>query len=240
MEAISFALAFVAGVVSIFSPCVLPLLPVVLGAAASAHRTGPLALAAGIALSFLTLGLLVAAFGFSLGLDGDMLRAVAAALVVGAGLVLILPPLQLRLALAAAPLGNWLEQSLGSRVRSGVAGQFGVGLLLGAVWTPCVGPTLGAAAVLASQGRDLARVALTMMSFASGTALALLLFGLASRQSLTRWRGKLSAGGATGKLLLGSALVGTGTLVLAGYDKVVEARLLDLMPDWLVALTTKL
>ena len=180
MEFASLGLAFVAGLVSIFSPCVLPLAPVVLGTAVSEHRLGPMALAAGLALSFLILGLFVAAIGFSLGLDSELFRTIAAVLLLLVGIVLIVPALQARLSLAAAPLGNWMEHRFGGTAKKGLTGQFGVGVLLGAAWTPCVGPTLGAASVLAAQGRDLAQVALTMLVFAIGTALPLLLLGLVS------------------------------------------------------------
>jgi len=61
--------AVVAGVLSTLSPCVLPLLPVVLGTAVSQHRFGPVALAGGLAVSFVAIGLFVATIGFSIGLD---------------------------------------------------------------------------------------------------------------------------------------------------------------------------
>ena len=62
-------LALLAGILSTLSPCVLPLLPIVLGAALTEHRFGPLALAAGVALSFVVVGLFVATVGFAIGLD---------------------------------------------------------------------------------------------------------------------------------------------------------------------------
>ncbi|MBI3514701.1 MAG: sulfite exporter TauE/SafE family protein [Proteobacteria bacterium] len=239
MEAATIGLAFLAGLLSIASPCVLPLLPVVLGTAVAAHRLGPVALAAGLALSFLVLGLFVATIGFSLGLDGELFRTAAAVLLLVAGLVLVVPALQIRLALAAAPLGNWFEQRFGGGPKPGLAGQFGVGLLLGAVWTPCVGPTLGAASVLAAQGRDLVQVAVTMLVFAIGTALPLLGLGLLSRDALMRWRGRLLATGTAGKRVLGSVLAATGMLILSGYDRAAEAMLLGLAPDWLTDIATR-
>ena len=63
------ALAFAAGLLSILSPCVLPLVPIVLGAAVVAHPLGAFALAAGLAVSFTALGLLLALVGFGLGFD---------------------------------------------------------------------------------------------------------------------------------------------------------------------------
>ena len=161
----SLVLAFVAGVLSILSPCVLPILPIVLGAASSAERLGPVALAAGLALSFTTIGLFVATIGYSIGLDADVFRYVAAALVIAVGIVLMLPRLQIRLAAASGPIANWTDQRFGSRNGSGLSGQFGVGVLLGAVWSPCVGPTLGAASLLAAQGQNLPQIAATMFVF---------------------------------------------------------------------------
>jgi len=137
-------LAFLAGLLTVLSPCVLPLLPIVFGAAASAHRLGPVALAAGVAISFVAIGLFIATIGFSIGLDAGLLRSVAAVLLVLMGCVLIMPPLQQRVAVAAGPVSNWAEQQFGGFSIPGIAGQFCVGLLLGAVWSPCVGPTLGA------------------------------------------------------------------------------------------------
>lgn len=157
----SLTFAFVAGLLSILSPCVLPLVPLVLGAAASEHRYGPVALAAGLALSFTGLGLVVAVAGFALGIDAGVLRIVAAVIMIALGLVLMLPNMQVRLAAAGGPAANWAEQRFGGFSASGPGGQFSVGLLLGAVWSPCVGPTLGAASLLASQGRDLLEVAIT-------------------------------------------------------------------------------
>ena len=149
----SVALAFLAGVLSTLSPCVLPLLPIVLGTAVSAHRAGPVALAAGLALSFVIVGLFIATIGFSIGLDAGVFRAAAAILLMAIGLVLLVPRFQAQFALAAGPVSQWTEQRFGGFSGNGLGGQFGVGLLLGAVWSPCVGPTLGAASLLAAQGR---------------------------------------------------------------------------------------
>jgi len=87
-------LALLAGVLSTLSPCVLPLLPIVIGTAMGEHRFGPAALAAGLALSFVTIGLFVATIGFAAGLDQDVFRSVAAVLLIAVGGVLLLPRLQ--------------------------------------------------------------------------------------------------------------------------------------------------
>ena len=120
--------AFVAGLLSILSPCVLPLLPLVLGAAAAEHRYAPALLALGVALSFVAIGLFMATIGFAVGLDGDSLRLVAAALLIALGVILLAPELQARLAAAGGPISDRLSAAFGDGARGGMFGQFGVGL----------------------------------------------------------------------------------------------------------------
>ena len=129
----------------------------------------------------------MATIGFSLGLTGDLFRTVSAVLLALLGLTLLSSTLQARFAYAASGFGN-AGNRLASRLSvSGILGQFLVGLLLGAIWSPCVGPTLGAASVMAAQGRDLGSVALVIVAFAIGTALPLLLVGTLSRTTVRRW-----------------------------------------------------
>jgi cytochrome c-type biogenesis protein len=239
MGAGAVAVAFVAGVLTSLSPCVLPILPIVLGAAASERKYGPAALAAGLAVSFVAVGLFVATIGFSIGLTADLFRQAAAALLVIFGAVLMLPRLQARLALASGPIANWTDHRFGGHFGSGYGGQFCAGVLLGAVWSPCVGPTLGAASLLAAQGRDLPQVAASMLVFGLGAALPLLVIGMVSREALQRWRTQILSVGQSVRVALGALLVVMGILVLAGLDRRVEAALVDASPQWLTNLTTR-
>ena len=88
----SYGLGFLAGLLSILSPCVLPLVPIVVGTAVAAHPLGVLALAFGLAVSFTSVGLFVATVGLAIGLDADWFRRVAAVLLVGFGMVLLSGP----------------------------------------------------------------------------------------------------------------------------------------------------
>jgi cytochrome c biogenesis protein CcdA len=232
------ALAFAAGLLSILSPCVLPLVPIVLGAAVSAHRLGAVALAAGLAVSFTALGLLLAVAGFSLGIDASVFRFTAAVIMIALGAILLVPSWQARLAVAGGPVSGWADRQFGGFASSGLAGQFAVGLLLGAVWSPCVGPTLGAASLLASQGKDLPQVALTMVVFGIGAAVPLILLGLLSRATLMNTRSRLMSAGKLGKALLGAAFILIGATIVSGADKRIEAALVDASPQWLTELTT--
>ena len=240
MPLASSLLALAAGGLSVLSPCVLPLLPLVLGAAVSEHRYGPAALAAGLALSFVVVGLFVATIGFSIGLDAGLFRTLAATIMLAAGVVLFVPRLQTQLAVAGGPLSNWAEQRFGGKPGKGLGGQFSVGLLLGAVWSPCVGPTLGAASILAAQGRDLGQVAFTMIMFGVGAAIPLLLLGMLSRKAIMGMRDRLMQAGKAGKMALGAVLVTVGILIVSGLDRNLETFLVAVSPEWLTQFTTRL
>ena len=236
---LNLTLAFVAGVLTMLSPCVLPLVPIVLGTAQSKHRFGPAALGLGLALSFTLVGLFVATIGFAIGLDGELFRALGGAIMVIVGGVLMVPSAQRFLATAGGPLTDWLHEPMRRLEEKGPFGQALMGLLLGLVWAPCVGPTLGAASVLAAQGENLAMVSLTMLVFGIGAALPLVLIGLASRQVLARVRTGLGGAGKVGKLLLGAFLVIMGLLIFSGLDRALETWLVDISPMWLTELTTR-
>lgn len=236
----TYGIALAAGSLSTLSPCVLPLVPILLASAAAAHRLGPWALAAGLTLSFTAVGVALAAAGASIGLDADTLRTVAALLLVAFGAVLLSARLQQRFAAATAGVSAAGHGLLAHVSLGGLGGQFALGLLLGVVWSPCVGPTLGAAITLASQGERLTQVTLVMALFGLGASLPLAALGLASRGAMTRLRGRLLAAGRGGKRALGAVMLVLGALILTGSDKRVEAWLLDVAPPWLVRIGTTL
>lgn len=235
----SIGFGFLAGILSTLSPCVLPLLPLVLGPAVAVHRLGVPALAAGLVTSFVAVGLFVATVGFSIGLDGSVFRSISAVLLGLLGVVLLSGALQQRFAIAAGGISNAGNRLIARISPSGLGGQFVLGLLLGAIWSPCVGPTLGAASLLAAQGRDLASVAIVMVAFGFGTAIPLLIVGSLSRQALSRWRGNLMGVGKIGKVALGIGALAVAAMILTGFDRTLEAALVAASPTWLVDLTTR-
>ena len=88
--------AFLAGLLTLINPCVLPVLPIVLASALQAGRHGPLAIAAGMSLSFIVLGMVVATIGHSIGLTEQVLTKVGAILMMIFGLILLVPKLNQR------------------------------------------------------------------------------------------------------------------------------------------------
>ncbi|MFM9846634.1 MAG: cytochrome c biogenesis CcdA family protein [Hyphomicrobiaceae bacterium] len=239
MSLASVGIAVLAGILSTLSPCVLPLIPMVLGAAVGEHRYGPVALAAGLAVSFVAIGMFIATIGYAMGLDAGHFRIIGAVLLMAVGVVLLVPALQTQFAVVAGPISGWTDNRFGGFVTTGLRGQFALGLLLGAVWSPCVGPTLGAASMLASRGEDLGQVSLVMTAFGIGAALPLLLLGLLSREAMVAWRGRLLNAGKAGKMALGGLLLALGLVIASGLDKRIETFLVDASPAWLTELTTR-
>lgn len=234
----SFLFAFLAGVLSTLSPCVLPLIPIIIGAAANQHRFGPLALAGGLAASFAVIGTGLASIGSSIGLAQDGFRLFAAVVMGIIGVVLISNQLQERFAVAMSGVSGVGNSLLSKVTIDGLLGQFLIGILLGLVWTPCVGPTLGAAITLASQGRDLGKIVFVMAIFGLGAGLPLALLGMLSRGAMMKAKGKLGNAGKFGKQLLGGFLIVISLLVITGQDKQLESFLLNHSPAWLTDLTT--
>jgi cytochrome c-type biogenesis protein len=228
-----------AGILSTLSPCVFPLLPLVIGAATSTHRSGAYWLAGGVAESFTIAGLFVATVGFAVGLDGDLFRTVSSVLLVLLGLGLLSTTIQAHLGVAAGGLSGTGDRIIRRLSLRSATGQFVVGVLLGLVWSPCVGPTLGAASVLAAQRKDLASVAAVMFAFGLGTTLPMLTVAVLSRTALLRWRQRMLATGHFGKVAMGLCAIAVGAMILTGVDRRLETALVGVSPAWLTDLTTQ-
>lgn len=234
IDLISYPLGFVAGLLSILSPCVWPLVPVVMSSAATAGRHGPLFLALGLSLSFAFAGTVLSYVLLNLGLGLDVIRPFAAVMLIIVALPLLSEPLGYRVNALLSRL-NPAPDSGATNASSGL-GQFGVGALLGVVWLPCVGPTLGAAIALASMGQNMAAAFGVMFVFGVGTASALLFAGLASAKLLKKTRPGVMTSAKKGKTVLGAMLLLLGILVLTGWDKALETWALTWLPDWAVSI----
>ncbi len=235
----SYGFGLLAGLLSTLSPCVLPILPILLGSATAAHPRAPLALAGGLALSYAVIGTLMAWAGAAMGLDTTLFRNAGAAILGLLGLVLMSASLQQRFASATSGIGNAGHSFISQLNVNGLRGQLAIGLALGVVWSPCVCPTLCAAGGLASQGAHLPQVALLMGIFGVGAAMPVVGLAYLSRAAMMKARGKLMQAGKTGKIALGAIMVAIAALILTGADKPLETWLVQASPAWLTALTTR-
>lgn len=230
-------LGYVAGLLTLINPCVLPVLPIVLTTALQAHRLGPLALAGGMSAAFVVLGLSVTVAGRSLGLTEDTVAQAAAVLMMIFGAVLLVPGIDRGFALATAGVASHADAGLDRVDRSGLGGQLIGGMLLGAVWSPCVGPTLGGAISLASQGQSIGWAGAVMLSFAAGLSTVILALGYGARAALARRRALMQRIAERSKPLMGFVFLAVGLMIFFQLHHLVEAWLLDLMPVWLLDLS---
>lgn len=238
--AMEILLAYAAGLLTLINPCVLPILPIVLAGALQASRWGPLALAGGMGLAFVTLGFGVIAAGHLVGLTEETVGRAGAVVMIGFGLVLLVPQASARFAMATAGVAARADDGMRDLDRDGWQGQFLGGLLLGAVWSPCVGPTLGGAISLASQGEDLAWAFAIMVGFALGIGSVVVALGYGARGVMQRHMGALRRFAQASRPILGAVFVFVGVAILMRWHQMAEIWLLDRLPIWLLDLSVAL
>jgi cytochrome c biogenesis protein CcdA len=227
-------LAYGAGLLTLINPCVLPVLPIVLATALQASWLGPVALAAGMSLSFVVLGMLVTVFGHAIGLTEDVVSRAGAVLMLGFGVVLLVPRFNAVFATATAGFAARADAGLDGVDRSGLTGQFLGGLLLGAVWSPCIGPTLGGAISLASQGESLLRAGAIMVAFALGVSTLILAIGYGLRATALRRMAGVA------RPVLGAAFILVGLAILFRLHHMAEAWAVQNLPAWLIDLSVSI
>jgi cytochrome c-type biogenesis protein len=230
-------LSVAAGGLTTLSPCVFPLLPLVLGGAVQGHRFAPLAMGLGMTLSFAGIGVVLGALGPALGIDADTIRAAGAAMLIAFALVMLVPALETRFARWMLPIAS-AANAASSRLDGGsLLSAAALGAVLGLVWSPCSGPLLGSALTLVASEGGALRGGLVLALFGLGAALPLVAVAYASRSGFVRARDWIMA--RTTHLRRGFAVLlgGMGVAILTGVDKRVEAWVLDGLPDAWVNLT---
>jgi len=169
--------AFVAGIVTAISPCVLPVLPIVFAGGATGDRRRPYAIVAGLVWSFTLFTLVATALLSALGLPDDLLRNIAIVVVLLVGISLLWPRLG---AIVERPF-----QALGRRNPGGMGGGFLLGVSLGLLFTPCAGPVIAAVAVLAATQRFSVQGVLVTFAYALGAGVVFLLLAIGAQRGMT-------------------------------------------------------
>ncbi len=230
--------AFLAGIITVASPCILPLLPVVLASSVVSGRRRPLGVITGFLVSFSILTLSLSFLARSIGLKPDSLRLVAAAVIVGMALILVIPPLKNRFMAVMGQVANGVSRSRPSSggtstnaESSGFIGGLLTGLSLGVVWTPCVGPIMASVITLAvSQSVDSGAVAITL-AYAFGTAVPLFAVMQGGRAVLRRFPSLL--GHLDGlQRVFGVLMLITGIALFTGADRRFQSWVLDTFPAY--------
>lgn len=226
--ALTLALAFVAGVITILSPCVLPLLPLILATATQRGRARPYGVILGFIAAFTVATLALSTLVKALGVPPDLNRTLSAVVLVILGLVMLVPGLQLQFERWAGALAGRAPAAAGG---AGFGGGLAVGLGLGLAWSPCVGPIMASVITLAlNQAVGPGAVGITL-AFSLGTALpmAAVLFG--GRNLVRRFDG-YARHAQTIQQVFGLVVALTGLAIWFGWDRSIQIALLEWFPGW--------
>ena len=235
LTTVAFSLA--AGGLTTLSPCVFPMLPLVVGGAVQANRLAPIAMGAGMVVSFSLIGLLLGLLGPQLGIDSVSVRQFGGVMLVAFSAVMLIPWLEARFSTWMSPIAASANSASTGLNENSLVGALLLGALLGLVWSPCSGPLLGTALTLVASEGGATRGAAILGLFGVGAAVPLVAVAYASRSGFTRFRGALLGRIGIIKKVFGVLIGLTGLAILTGADKSLEAWVLDRLPDSWIGLT---
>lgn len=175
--------AFLAGIVTILSPCILPILPIVLSGSVGGGKRKPLGIISGFILSFTFFTLFLTKIVQLTGIPADTLRVVAAIVLIFFGVSLFIPQFQM--------LMEWLFSKLSAlapkgRTNAGYLGGFVIGLTIGIIWAPCVGPIMASVIALAATSTVTAGTFFITLAYAIGSGIPMFLIMIGGRGLLTK------------------------------------------------------
>jgi cytochrome c-type biogenesis protein len=232
-------LSLAAGSLTTLSPCVFPLLPLVVGGALQGHRLAPVAMGLGMTASFGLIGVVLGALGPALGIDADTVRVGGAAMLILFALVMLIPSWGERFTQWMMPIATSANAASMKLDSGSLTGACLLGAVLGLVWSPCSGPLLGSALTLVASEGGLLRGGVVLGVFGLGASIPLVAVAYASRSGFNRARGwvlerieRVRSGFA---VILGL----TGLAILTGADKWLEAQVLSVLPQAWIDLTVK-
>lgn len=227
--------AFLSGLLTIFAPCIWPILPIVLSASSIGGRHKPIGITLGIMLSFALITLTLSYFIKILPFDPDSLRLFAVFVIGFAGMVLIFPSLAQKLESFVSRLSGKFSP-LGQVQKTGFGSGFVTGLALGIVWTPCAGPILATIATLASQQAVSINVVFVTIAYVLGVGVPLFLFAAVGKAVFTKSR-FLSRYTGRVQQIFGLIMLLSAVVIALNYDKVLQSKLLDAFPSYAVFIT---
>lgn len=233
-------LSLAAGSLTTLSPCVFPMLPLVIGGALQGHRFAPAAMGLGMTLSFTVVGMLLGAAGPAMGLDPEAVRMAGAAMLVAFAAVMLVPRLGAAFTSWMLPLANSANAASSRLDARSLRGAMGLGAVLGLVWSPCSGPLLGSALTLVASEGGLWRGGLVLGLFGLGAAVPLVSAAYVSKTGLHRARTWIVARSARIQASFAIVLALSGMAILSGADRWLEAQLVRVLPDAWISLTVRI
>lgn len=232
-------LALTSGLLTIAAPCILSLLPVMLGSALGQHRLRPLFIVLGLVSSFTVFGLIFASFTTFLGLDRKQFRQLAVWMIFLFGLALLFPRVydavvsHLRSGWSAVKLnlrGGQLPPAKPPRTTAGLRGAYVLGASMGLAWVPCAGPILGVIFTVAALQQAYGTAALLFFTYALGAGVPLLVIGYGGNWIAAKTR-TLASHAETLRKVAGAILTVMGFLMITQLDRRLEISAFNLFPN---------
>ncbi len=233
--------SFIAGLLTTLSPCVLPILPFLLGSALRKNKKAPLYMIVGLTVSFVVVGFTISRFGTLLGLDGEQIRKGSAMILILTSMFFLSKKIQVIVSEKLTKFAS-IGSSASNKWKLDETSNFDsilLGALLGIIWSPCTGPTLGVAVSLASQEGAIVNALKIMIIYAIGASIPMLLISYGLRSFFQRYQGRITGFAESSKTFFGVILLLAGVFIVFGLDKTVETFLLNYLPQSWVDLITK-
>lgn len=232
-------LSFFAGNISVLSPCVFPAIPFLVGSAFQEHKLGPVAISLGLITSFVLSTIVFVVLGSALGIEQSSAQKFGAFLLILMGVVYLIPGSQRLMERTFSKFANIGNNIINSSKASGLVGQFIVGLLIGAVWSPCIGPAYGSALALAATSGGRLSGIISIVTFGIGITTPILIIAYGLRK-YTLKKEMISKVSYYMKYVFGVAMIGLGVAILFGLDKTFEEVAVNSMPTWLLKFITSI
>ncbi len=220
--AIPVGLAFAAGVLTVLSPCILPILPIVVGRSLQSHRYGPVAMVCGLISGFAVAGSLLGIAASWLTPLATGLRTVAIGVLLFMGILAIFPTLNYRF------FSYFRIQPKDSQTK-GLMGEFWLGTQLGLLWTPCAGPVLGSILILSAVQQQIVSSFALLLVYGCGAAIPLLVIAYGGRY-LSRRLLSLRSHSSALQRIGGIIVVSTAIAILLGWDIQIQLWLAPFFP----------
>tara|TARA_B110001454_G_C12721908_1_gene435060 strand:- start:1982 stop:2698 length:717 start_codon:yes stop_codon:yes gene_type:complete len=234
----SYALSFLAGSLTTLSPCVLPVLPFVLSSSMSKNRLGPIFLSLGVIFSFTAVTVTISSTGHLFGISSDNLKIVGALFLLAGGVLFLNQKLADKFTEFVSARMQTVNNIHVQDSKLPLIGQLINGLLLGLIWTPCSGPSLGIAIGLTTKSETVFQAASFLATFALGSTLPLIVLAYGARSLIAKAKTNLKMI-AIAKRVFGLLMMVAAIFILTGIDKKIEAHILNFLPEWWIDITTK-
>lgn len=225
--------SFIAGIVTVLSPCILPILPIVLSSAVGGGKSRPFGIVTGFIVSFTFFTLFLTSIVQILHIPADSLRTFSIVVILLFGISLLIPQFQQLVEQLFSKLSRFTPNS---QNKTGFGSGFIIGLSIGLLWTPCVGPILASVIALALTGTVTGTAFFITLAYALGTAIPMFAILYGGRNLLLRVPWLLSN---TGKIqkAFGVIMILTAIGLFFNFDRNFQTYILKTFPEYGTGLT---